>query len=79
MSMMFEKKNEAIWTASTHRGKYLCFCTGDMWAVFFNDSAIATKVKTVYDAHDIAVKHKIMADDIDRDFMADSSIHQEPK
>lgn len=57
MSMEFTKKNEGMWNAITYHGLYKCVCTGDKWAVFFNDNLVASRLDGPYEAHDFAMKH----------------------
>jgi hypothetical protein len=73
MSIEFTKKNEDVWCATTYHGLYKCICTGDKWAVFFNDNLVASKLKGLFESHDFAMKHNTTADDIIQDVSTNPS------
>lgn len=67
MSILFSNISENIWEAITPFGKYRCFYTGTKWTVFFNDIPIATRLDSLHEAHDYAMKHNITTEDIAMD------------
>lgn len=67
MAMTFEKKSVAVWESDSYYGKYLCVMTGDKWAVFLEEKLIASRMNTLFEAHQTATVHCQTQDDLVQD------------